>query len=290
MARNIHYSIFKKGSRTYFHSSLFFPPQTKKEVFTLYAFVRQADDLVDSIPQKTEAFARFCDRWERAAKGEVIGDPVIDPFAELARRKSFDTAWIDAFLHSMAMDLRITRYETQNDLGEYLYGSAEVIGLMMARVLNLPITSYPTAQLLGRSMQYINFIRDIAEDCKLGRIYLPQEELRECGLTALTEEEAHRSPEAFRTFIRKQIGHYRSWEAEAEHGFTFLPYRYLIPVKTAAELYQWTAHNIDKNPFVVFERKVRPSVLRILYRIILNSVTIPVHRRRMPWGDLLYET
>lgn len=288
MARNVQYSIFKKGSRTYFHSSLFFPPEIRREVFILYAFVRRADDFVDSIPQQEEAFATFCNRWDRAARGEVIGDPIIDPFAELTRKKSFDSGWVDAFLSSMAMDLTTARYETLKDLQSYLYGSAEVIGLMMARIFDLPVKSYPTARLLGRSMQYINFIRDIAEDCSLGRVYLPQVELRECGLTALTEEEARRSPDAFRTFIRKQIDHYRSWEREAERGFTFLPYRYLIPVKTASELYRWTANTIERNPFIVFQQKVRPSVSRILYGIMVNSVTIPVRRTRIPWGEWWY--
>uniref|UniRef100_UPI0034E301B6 phytoene/squalene synthase family protein n=1 Tax=Methanothrix sp. TaxID=90426 RepID=UPI0034E301B6 len=99
------YRIFKKGSRTYFHSSLFFPPDVRRDVFVLYAFVRTADDLVDCVPQKRDEFYRFCECWERSTGGETIKDPVIDEFSELARRRNFSDQWTRAFLSSMEMDL-----------------------------------------------------------------------------------------------------------------------------------------------------------------------------------------
>ena len=288
MAPHLQYSIFKRGSRTYFHTSLFFPPEVREDVFTLYAFVRRADDFVDSVPQQKEEFMAFCESWSRAAEGGMTGDPVIDPFAGLVQKKNFDPAWVDAFLHSMGEDLTRNRYETIQDLQGYLYGSAEVIGLMMARIFGLPEPSHPTARLLGRAMQYINFIRDVQEDLSLGRIYLPQEELREFGLSTLSPDEAKRQPEAFTLFMRRQIERYRSWETEAEKGFSYLPYRYLIPVKTASELYRWTAATIDLDPFVVFRNKVRPSLPRILSGIFVNSLTQAVRRTGVPRGDLRY--
>jgi phytoene synthase len=290
MTRDLHYSIFKRGSRTYFHASLFFPPQVRAEVFTLYAFVRSADDLVDSVPQEVEKFHAFRTRWNRAAGGEMTGDPVIDPFASLVRRRDFEPGWVDSFLDSMALDMTKSRYETMEDLSGYLYGSAEVIGLMMARILGLPDASHPTARLLGRSMQYINFIRDIQEDLGLGRIYLPREEMREFGLSTLSAEEARRAPDAFALFIRSQIDRYRSWEAEAERGFSYIPYRYLIPVKTASELYRWTAAMIDLDPFIVFRVKVRPSLPRILSIMLVNGVTQGIRRTGMGRGDPGYGT
>jgi phytoene synthase len=186
----------------------------------------------------------------------------------------------------MGQDLTKNRYETISDLQGYLYGSAEVIGLMMARIFGLPEASHPTARLLGRAMQYINFIRDIPEDLTLGRIYLPQDELVEFGLSTLSPEEARRAPDAFTRFIRRQIDRYRSWEAEAEKGYAYLPYRYLIPVKTASELYGWTAARIDHDPFIVFRYKVRPSLPKILSNIFMNSATLAVRRKNVPLGDL----
>lgn len=84
------YSIFKRGSKTYFYSTLFFPPKVRRDVFILYSFLRKADDYVDRIPQDTEGFYDFVERYRVASSGEKTGDVVVDSFAELSARKSFN--------------------------------------------------------------------------------------------------------------------------------------------------------------------------------------------------------
>src|SRR5690606_4617491 len=95
---------------------------------------------------------------------------------------------------------------------EYIYGSAEVIGLMMAQVIGLPKESFEHAKYLGRAMQYINFIRDIAEDLELGRVYFPQSDLRSYGLENLTEEHVKQHPEQFTKLIQTQLDRYCQWQ------------------------------------------------------------------------------
>jgi len=257
-------SIFKAGSRTYYYSSLFFSPDIRDEVSTLYSFVRVADNYVDSIPQNRDEFFAFRARYEQAAAGIPVGDEVIAAFVRLADKRHFDTSWITAFLNAMEQDLSPTHYHSIQDTIAYMYGSAEVVGLMMARILELPEESFLQARLLGRSMQYINFIRDIAEDLQLGRVYLPQDELRLSGLSSLSEVSALAKPEAFTEFLKRQIDRYLAWQKEAEGGFKFLPIRARIPIATASDMYKWTALAIYKDPFIVFKRKVKPSVSRIL--------------------------
>jgi hypothetical protein len=170
------YNIFRRGSKTYFYSTLFFPPAVREDVFSLYSFVRTADDYVDAVPQQVDEFYAFTDRYATAAAGEATGDVVVDSFVELSGRKGFDPAWTEVFLLSMERDITVASYRTIRDIEAYLYGSSEVVGLMMARVLDLAPESYAAAQNLGRAMQYVNFIRDIAEDLTLGRTYFPAEE------------------------------------------------------------------------------------------------------------------
>ena len=167
--------VFKAGSTTYFNSSLFFPRKMRADVFALYGFVRVADDLVDAIPQDAVGFARFVARYRAARVGTPAEDPIIDDFVALAQRLDFDPAWTDAFLASMEADLTKRIYRTEEEALEYIYGSAEVIGLFMAKIMRLPEESHPAARMLGRAMQFINFIRDVAEDTELGRRYLPLE-------------------------------------------------------------------------------------------------------------------
>ncbi|MDW7760280.1 MAG: phytoene/squalene synthase family protein [Acidobacteriota bacterium] len=261
--------IFRRGSRTYFHSTRFFPAETRRDVACLYGFVRTADDFVDRIPQDREGFQAFRKAYETCRNsGETSGnnaDPVIAGFCELARRRGFDPAWVDAFLDSMAMDLTRKDYATLSDTLSYIYGSAEVIGLMMAAVMDLRREAFPFARLLGRAMQYINFIRDIREDGGLGRTYLPADAMKMRGLDSLTEDEAHRKPEAFRIFLRGEIRRYQVWQIGAEKGYAFIPRRFLDPIRTAAAMYDWTARKIAADPFIVFRRKVKPSRPRILW-------------------------
>jgi phytoene synthase len=259
--------IFRRGSRTYFTSTRFFPEEVRRDVFRLYAFVRTADDFVDRTPQDREGFEAFREATvsSRTSK-KPSGDPVIDGFLDLSRRRGFEPPWADSFLESMAMDLEKRNYVTLAETLGYVYGSAEVIGLMMSAVMGLGRDAFPHARLLGRAMQYINFIRDIQEDSRLGRTYLPASHWRGHGLAGLTEAEARRSPDAFRAFIGEEISRYRGWQREAEEGYRFLPRRCLVPIRTAADMYAWTAEKILRDPLIVFTKKVKPSKARVLWR------------------------
>jgi phytoene synthase len=272
----LHAEIFRRGSRTYFYSSIWFPDAVRRDVFALYAFVRSADDFVDAVPQDGPGFFAFRSRYEAALRGEASGDPVIDPFIQLMHRRDFDPAWVAAFLDAMQQDLSVSRYETLEQTIGYMYGSAEVVGLMMSRILGLAPEASESARMLGRAMQYINFIRDIAEDLDLGRTYFPAVELERFDLSNLSSDEVLARPEAFRAFLRGQLDYYFAWQSEAEVGFRFIPYRTRIPVRTASELYKWTGRKIWADPAVVFRRKVKPSRSRVFGEVIRSVMLRPV--------------
>lgn len=273
--------IFRRGSRTYFFSSIAFPPALRDDVFALYAFVRTADDFVDQPPGRQDGtgFDRFRERYAAAAAGRTAGDPVIDAFVELAARRRFRADWVDAFFGAMAQDLTQTGYATVADTLAYVYGSAEVIGLMMAAIMELPEAAHRPARMLGRAMQYINFIRDIDEDRELGRTYLPAAELAAAGLRSLDPAEAQRRAPAFRRFVRGEIDRYLGWQRAADAGFHFIPRRPRVAIRTASDMYRWTAGRIRAEPLIVYRRKVRPSPARILAAVMAGAV-----RARRPPG------
>jgi len=273
------FSIFKQGSKTYFYSSLFFPTYAKKDVFSLYGFVRKADNYVDSIPQKINKFYEFKEKYYDAINGKQIDDIVIDSFVNLAKKKNFDPAWTDAFLNSMENDITKSTYETIDETIEYMYGSAEVIGLYMAKIMNLKQEAFEYAKYLGRSMQYINFIRDIAEDIKLGRIYMPGEDMKKYGILSLDYDFVKTVPEKFNNFIKKQLSYYCGWQKKAEEGYKYIPKRYLIPVKTASEMYNWTAEQIYNDPFIVYQKKVKPQISQIISTTIMNVIDPRTNKR-----------
>ncbi|KPK62609.1 phytoene synthase [candidate division WOR_3 bacterium SM23_42] len=266
------YSIFKEGSKTYFYSSLFFPMDVRSDVFILYAFVRKVDNYVDIIPQRKTEFYVFWKDFEAALKGGTSRDIVIESFVSLMNQKKFDRKWVRAFFEAMEMDLIKQKYKNIEETKKYMYGSAEVVGLMMASIMELPEESFECARHLGRAMQYINFIRDISEDLALGREYLPQNDLQKCKLESLEYEYVKNHEARFNRFIRSQIKQYEEWQAAAETGFTYIPKRYFIPIKTASDMYKWTAEQIKKSPIIVYEKKVKPSIPFIVSRFVYSTM------------------
>jgi len=269
-------TIFKRGSTTYYWSSVFFPREVRADIFKLYSFVRTVDDLVDVVPPRRAEFQAVYNAWEASKanpphdhartlqKGETRRALITKNIAELSVKYNFDPAWVQAFFSSMQADLDGARYKTLAQTLGYVHGSAEVIGLMLAQIMRLPPTAGQAAMLQGRAMQWINFVRDIAEDNALGRSYFPQEDLRHFGLSDVQEATARAHPEQFAAFIRFELGRYTQWQAEATSAHALLPRRVRTPVATAAHMYGWTAQQIAKDPFIVFARKVKPSRRRVL--------------------------
>jgi 15-cis-phytoene synthase len=267
--------IFKQGSTTYYWSSKFFPEAVRDDVFKLYSFVRVADNFVDQIPQDTKSFTQLEQYWLTGKKPKQC-DPVIERVVtnmqQVSTKYSFNSEWTIAFLKSMRMDLESRTYKKLDDTLDYIYGSAEVIGLMMAKIMGLPESSFEAARYQGRAMQYINFIRDIDEDIQLGRQYFPLSELKKYGLSELTAKSAHTHPAAYREFIAGQLAYYNEWQLRANTGFKAIPYALRVPLRTAVDMYNWTARRIAKNPFIVFDKKVKPNKVRVVLQIIKRSL------------------
>lgn len=273
-------SIFKKGSTTYYWSAKFFPGKVRGDVYKLYSFVRVADDYVDSIPQQKAKFKALRRAWQAAiadphfatthSPADSIDERVVKNMVYVHKKYAFDLAWVEAFLNAMQADIEDTQYQTLEDTLAYVHGSAEVIGLMMAKIMNLSPAAYETAMLQGRAMQYINFIRDIYEDGTRGRCYFPQEDLQACGLTDLAPETVRANKAGFKKFIAMQLNRYKQWQTQANEGFKHIPRRPRIAIKTAVDMYNWTGREIGRRPVIVFERKVRPAPHHVLRTGVKN--------------------
>ena len=178
--------------KTYYLATLLLPPAKRPYVHALYGFARYADEIVDDLDStlSDEQKAQWLDDWStRFLKGErdADGQDVLPAVHDTIARWDLPLAHFEAFLDSMRMDLQVTQYQTFEDLMGYIYGSAAVIGLQMVPVLEpLPGMAEPAAfyaRDLGVAFQLANFIRDVGEDLRRGRIYLPQEDLAEFDVT-----------------------------------------------------------------------------------------------------------
>jgi 15-cis-phytoene synthase len=257
--------IFKEGSKTFYNATKFFPEGVKKEITTLYAFVRIADEYVDIVPQQTLEFTLFRANLLKARNGEEVEDEIITAFVELEASREFDPAWADAFLDSMQMDLYKTQYKTYEEVLKYCYGSAAVIGLFICAIVGAPKESYPHAEALGNAFQLINFIRDIEEDdVRLNRSYIPTNDLVQFGFTQLDQKSAELHPAEFKQLMELQIVRYQELQQFGLKGIHFLPRNVQTAILTAAEMYDWTGKRILANPLIIFRKKIKPSKIRIL--------------------------
>ena len=180
--------------RTYYLATLLLPPAKRPYVHALYGFARHADDIVDDLAASAgpeERAARFS-AWSRDFVDDLdwgeSGDPVCRAVIDTIRRWDIPRSYFADFLDSMRMDLTVTEYATFDDLSKYTWGSAAVIGLQMLPILGRADDSVgwealePYAIDLGVAFQLTNFLRDVAEDLRLGRIYLPQDSLAAFGV------------------------------------------------------------------------------------------------------------
>lgn len=181
---------FTLGIKT-LHKKLHFP------IYAIYGFVRYADEIVDTFHNKDKA--RLLDQFEedtfQAIEDKVSLNPVLHAFQLIVNQYHIDHALIRAFLHSMRLDLSETAYN-QDGYEEYIYGSAEVVGLMCLKVFcegdeKRYSELLPPAKKLGSAFQKVNFIRDIKSDYEdRGRVYFPGVDFDDFNITAKEAIEA----------------------------------------------------------------------------------------------------
>ncbi len=260
---------FRRGNRTLFNSRLFFSGEVRHDMRVVCEFARTAAGHQDSGPHRREELAGFRERYETARRGHPTGDELIEAFCELEQRRGFRYSWTDALLHSAELELDKSVYYTIDESLEYLYGAGDVIGLYIAAILRLPPEAQRPAQMLGRAMEYLGLIRDLEEHNSFGRCYLPIGETTLANLEYPTVVED--APE-FMRYLNAQLERYHQWRREAEGLYRFMAKRTLVPIKTAADMHAWTARRIELNPFVVYERRVEPSRLRVAWAALRNML------------------
>lgn len=271
---------YYKGSKRYFVSSLFFPSEYRNQVANIYNFCRLVDDSVDE-PQKVDVpYEKIKLMYEKSLKGGKSGNNIIDSFIDIKREFEIEDGWVQALFDSMQMDIDGIKYTTLEDTLEYVYGAAEVIGLMMCRILKIPQEAYPYARLLGRSAQWINFIRDIGEDIANGRIYFPHTELARFKLNSLTYEDVLKNVEGYIRFVNYQSERFYEWTAEAEYGYKYISKKLLKPILYSTEIDKWKIKEILSNPLSVYEKKVNPSFLRMIVEIMKTRIRTNVTVRK----------
>lgn len=250
-------------SHTFFVASALLPRAERKAIRALYAFSRVSDDLVDH--GGDDAAERFQAWRQRSLHGAPQAqDAVALAWADARARYEIPRQYAEQLLDGIATDLHRSRYGTFAELAQYSYGVASTVGLMSMHIVGYSgKEAIPYAVKLGVALQLTNILRDVGEDWRQGRLYLPQDELE---AFALTEADVARGvvTERWRAFMRFQIARARKLYAEALPGVLHLDKKGRLAVAAAAELYRAILDDIEANDYDVFTRRAHTTTRRKL--------------------------
>lgn len=271
--------IQKKHGSKYYIATRFFPRDIRFATYALYAWVRQLDDIVDETSDKAHAkkyFDSWLSDWRKTESGVISDRPEMRAFIKVVKKFNLKQEYTESFINSMRMDLEKTEYANIEELENYMYGSATVVGLMMMQIIgDFNEQAIPYAKALAEAMQLTNFLRDIKDDwSKRGRIYMPLEELIIHNLGIGDVKTCKLSTE----FIRYKITQARRLFTFAEKGIHLLPKKAQFPILLSSRLYIAVLDEIEKQGFDVFRERVRTSMWQ---KIIISIKTFLWYQKNM---------
>ncbi|XP_038681508.1 phytoene synthase 2, chloroplastic-like [Tripterygium wilfordii] len=250
-------------AKTFYLGTLLMTPERRRAVWAIYVWCRRTDELVDG-PNASHITPKALDRWEERLNDLFEGRPY-DMFdaalSDIVSKYPVDIQPFRDMIQGMKLDLNKTRYNNFDELYLYCYYVAGTVGLMSVPVMGIAPESkastesvYNAALALGIANQLTNILRDVGEDARRGRIYLPQDELAQAGLS---DEDIFRGEvtDKWRSFMKGQIKRARMFFDMSEKGVSELNQASKWPVWSSLILYRQILDSIEANGYNNFTKR-----------------------------------
>jgi phytoene synthase len=273
-----------QGSKSFYFATRFFPAPLARAAHSVYWFCRFTDDLVDECEDADQA-RRDLDHWEAALRLALqtgrAEHQVLRLYLHTASHYQIPTQYAFELIEGMRMDLNRVRYRTFDELQVFCYRVASVVGLMMCSVIGLRAgadweIARRHAISLGIAMQLTNILRDIGEDLRRDRIYLPAEDMQRFGYNE-ADLRAQVRNEPFRNLMRFEAQRARAFYAHGNLGIRMLNSRGGFAVKVASDVYAQILQTIERSGLNVFEnRAVVPQGRK--YWLTARNLALPLAR------------
>lgn len=283
--------ITEEYAKTFYLGTLLMPETKRRAIWAIYVWCRRTDELVDGASAEYTTDATL-DHWEENLESIFAGHPIENADVALVdtlTRFPLDIQPFRDMIAGQRMDLYRNRYETFDELNLYCYRVAGTVGIMSAAVMGTDTsrqtapwvtnrdTVNPTdeAIALGIANQLTNILRDVGEDARRGRIYIPLEEL---ALFNYTEADLFNGvvDSRWQELMKFQIQRARKAFAQAERGISFLSRDARFPVWTALMLYRQILDVIERNQYDVFRKRAYVSGPRKLLSLPLARLRAEV--------------
>lgn len=274
-----------KGSQSFRAASRLFDARVREDAWLLYAWCRRCDDEIDgqdhghdqkaiSKAEQQRRLARLYDQTRRALAGQPMQDPTFAAFQRVALRHHLPERWPLDLIDGFAMDVEERPYRTLDDVMTYCWHVAGVVGVMMARVMGAddPLV-LRRAQDLGLAFQLTNISRDVIEDARNGRVYLPADWLVEAGVEptpAAVADPANR--QAVHAVTRRLLEVAEPYYDSARAGLRALPFRSSLAIAAARGVYREIGRKVLRLGPGVWDRRAvvsKPTKLWLFARGLL---------------------
>ncbi|SEW43862.1 phytoene synthase [Cognatiyoonia koreensis] len=240
----------RTGSLSFHAASKLLPAKVRDPALALYAFCRLADDEVDEGDQKASAVLRLRDRLDRAYAGTPMDAPEDRAFAAIIADFDMPRALPEALLEGLAWDASERRYDTLSDVRAYSARVASAVGAMMCVLMRVrDPDALARACDLGVAMQLTNIARDVGEDARAGRIYLPLDWLKDAGLDTESFLYDPRATPAVRIMVRRLLAEARRLYVRSEAGINALPRDARLGIWAARLIYDGIGKEVRRQQF-----------------------------------------
>ena len=261
--------ITRAHSKSFHVASGLLPEEKRMAARALYAFCRTVDDIVDEADSDAGRDSAL-DYWRTMVETASFADDdlVAAAWADTLTRYHIPRNYALQLIDGVERDLEQTRYQTFDDLATYCYGVASTVGLMSMYIVGFKNNhAVPYAIKLGVALQMTNILRDVGEDYREGRLYLPREELTFYGIREQDIADG-RVTDNWRQFMKFQIDRTRLLYRESWEGVKLLEREGQLAIGAASVFYQGILDEIEKNDYDVFTRRASLSAWGKLNRLL----------------------
>lgn len=274
--------IMRKAGKNYFFASRLFPKKLREATYVLYAFYRVPDNIVDVTYANQPELAlkelvNWEHQWDQAFSTLKSDQLVLSAAAKIHKIYHIPIKYSHAFFRAMKQDVNKSYYKTYEELKNYMYGSAAVVGIMMTYLIGQKDRKIPSKEILnysealGYAMQLTNFLRDIHEDISLrNRIYLPEVEMQKFGISHNLIKQK-RYTKSWHAFMHNQINQCHSLYNTANKGIPMLNKSGRFAVLLASNLYRYYLKLIIDSEYKVYHTKYKITFLTKV-KILINTL------------------
>jgi phytoene synthase len=235
---DLSYERLTAGSKTFRFASYFLPRDCRNDAAVVYSFCRLVDDLADDAPSIAQATTDL-QQVREELQGRAAARPIVAAYAHVAARTMISPEVAEALIQGVLSDQRVVRVQTDAELLTYCYQVASTVGLMMCGVLGVrDPRALAHAVDLGLAMQLTNICRDVADDARMNRVYLPEERLRAAGTSSEALIQGMAGRDAIARVVRDLLARAEQHYQSADEGMRWIPFRARLAIVIAARTYR----------------------------------------------------